>query len=232
MTLPLLGAISVTDPTTEPDVAQLTTQSIDGTGVFDIFMKTVKMHLIEEYDQGRIHGAQYAEVYLGALQSVMQQSISFLMNHKQGLLLNAEIGLTRQKTATELAQTDDDIPVGLGFNGDQSVQGLVALQKVKVEKDNQLTDQQILESMANKDFTGQRIVTELSQTGDNFTQAQVAGYGFNATDVLQGVLKAALIKQEKEGILLEQKVVTEVANTSDTKTNDLGVMAGTAITGL
>lgn len=94
----------------------LTTVQLDGTGAFDKLMRAVKLHLQEEYDSQRIVGSQYSDVYLGALGAVLQTSTQFLLNQQQVHKINAEIGLLRQQTVTELAQTDDNIPEGLGFN--------------------------------------------------------------------------------------------------------------------
>ena len=66
-----------------PDVKRLTTQSIDGVGVFDVLMKTTKLHLKEEYEAGRITGQEYATVYIEAMNNVMQQSVQFLLNTQQ-----------------------------------------------------------------------------------------------------------------------------------------------------
>ena len=97
-------------------LSSLTTVSVDGTGSFDVLMRATKLHLNEEYNAQRITGQEYATVYLGALAAVLQTATQFLLNEQQVHKINAEIGLTRQKTVTELANTDDNIPVGLGFN--------------------------------------------------------------------------------------------------------------------
>ena len=94
----------------------LTTLDVDGTGAFDVLMQATKLHLKEEYDAQRITGKEYATVYLGALSAVLQTATQFLMNEQQVHLLNAQIGLVRQQTVTELSNTADSIPVGLGFN--------------------------------------------------------------------------------------------------------------------
>ena len=39
-----------------PTVDELTTVALDGTGVFDKLMQTVKLHLQDEYDSNRIVG--------------------------------------------------------------------------------------------------------------------------------------------------------------------------------
>lgn len=97
-------------------LAALTEVTLDGNGAFDQLMQATKLHLREEYDNGRITGNEYSTVYLGALTAVLRTSIQFLLNEQQVQRINAEIGLIRQQTVTELANTDDNIPEGLGFN--------------------------------------------------------------------------------------------------------------------
>lgn len=212
-----------------PDVTKLTTNSLVGTGVFDILMKVTKLHLIEEYDNDRITGQEYSTVYLGALLSVMDQSVKFLLSHQQEEKVAAEIALLRQKTVTELTQTDDDIPLGLGFNGDTNVEGLVAGQKLINASQNTLIISQIAQADSENDLVGQKIITELSQTGVDFTQAEAAGHGFNATLALAGILEKELDKADAEGRLMIQKLVTEVGQTSITKPVDLGEMSATTV---
>lgn len=100
----------------ETPISKLTTERVDGDGAFDILMRSTKIHLQEEFESQRITGSEYATVYLGALTAVLQTSIQFLLNEQQVRKLNAEIGLIRQQTVTELSQTDDSVPQGLGFN--------------------------------------------------------------------------------------------------------------------
>lgn len=217
----------------QPDVARLTTQSLDGTGVFDILMRTAQLHLTREYDADRITGAEYANVYLGLVTVTFQSSLQFLLNSQQEDKIQAEIALTRQRTVTELANTDNDIPIGLGFNGDTQVEGLVALQREKLTQEGLLVDAQVKHTSTEVDLTGQQVVTELAKTGDDFTQAAVNGYGFNTITSLEGLLKTEQDKTKAEVVYTEQRTVTELANTSDTKPSDLGEMVGTtAINGL
>ena len=99
----------------------LTTVDLKGSGAFDVLMRATKMHLLEEYNASRITGSDYSTVYLGALVQVLQTATQFLMNEQQVHKINAEIGLIRQKTVTELAITDDNLPHGLGYNFIQDI---------------------------------------------------------------------------------------------------------------
>ena len=110
------GVKSDTGEILSTPVEALTTEAIAGKGVFDVLMRSTKLHLQEEFDNQRITGHEYANVYLGALAAVLQASTQFLLNEQQVQKINAEIGLVRQQTVTELSNTCDSIPEGLGFN--------------------------------------------------------------------------------------------------------------------
>lgn len=51
-----------------------------GTGVFDTIMKAVNGNIKVEFDNGRITTNDYATVYLGALQTAIQQAMQFILN--------------------------------------------------------------------------------------------------------------------------------------------------------
>lgn len=94
----------------------LTTVDLNGTGVFDCLMQATFEHLQEEYNAQRITGDDYANVYLQSIQNVLHTSLQYLINEQHINKIVAEIGLIRQKIASELALTDDSIPIGLAFN--------------------------------------------------------------------------------------------------------------------
>jgi len=55
---------------------------VTGDGVFDDMMESVNKHIDAQYQLGRITGADYSQVYLGALQSAMSESMKFVLQHK------------------------------------------------------------------------------------------------------------------------------------------------------
>ena len=82
-------------------ITDVTTGAINGTGVFDKLMSTVKAHITEEYDKGRIKGQDYATVYLGSIQSVLQQSIEYVLREKM-----TEAQIAGMEKETELKEYD------------------------------------------------------------------------------------------------------------------------------
>jgi hypothetical protein len=53
-----------------------------GTGVFDKLMESISGKIETEYLENRITGSEYAQVYLGGLQSALQQSMQFVMQEQ------------------------------------------------------------------------------------------------------------------------------------------------------
>ena len=103
------------------DLSDTTESTISAkTGNFDELMKTVTLHLEEQFNAGRITGTDYATVYLGALQSVLAQAVTFTLNMNKA---NKETDLLAQKEITEYAQTGttsaSTLPVSGSVSGKQ-----------------------------------------------------------------------------------------------------------------
>ena len=88
-------------PTALITLADLTTTTLNGTGVFDVLMRANKAHLDEEFTKGRIKGPEYATVYLGSLQAVLSASLQFLLQRDK---VNQEVKLLEQNTANAVIE--------------------------------------------------------------------------------------------------------------------------------
>ena len=55
----------------------------NGTGVFDIIMKAANENIKIQNQASRITGAEYAEVYLGTMQTAISESMRFILNRDQ-----------------------------------------------------------------------------------------------------------------------------------------------------
>lgn len=98
-------------------LADLTTASMTGTGVFDVLMKANKVHLEEEYSKNRIRGPEYATVYLGSMEATMRNALEFLLqrdkNALEAELLQQQIilaGVQVEKARVELAIAEAQLP--------------------------------------------------------------------------------------------------------------------------
>lgn len=154
---------------TMTNTAELT-QSVDGDGVFDVLMRNVKAHLDEEHQKNRIKGPEYSQVYLGALNQVMDQAVRFLLEKRR---LAVELELIQAQIESEQKNKD-----------------LIAAQILKIEKEIEVMDKQICKLDAEFDvlqeqrgkvaqetsLLGQKIATELAQIdGTNVDEVSVLG---------------------------------------------------------
>lgn len=86
----------------------LSETTLDGQGVFDILMRAVKTHLLEEYAAQRISADKYADVYLAAMQSVLTAAANVYI--QQGQLKQQRV-LVEQQLLSEKAQTETSYTV-------------------------------------------------------------------------------------------------------------------------
>lgn len=212
----------------DPSIAldDLTTARLDGNGVFDTLMRAFKTHLDEQWGQNRIRGAEYAQVYLGGVQQILQTAMAFTMGQQEQNLKNQlaseQIALAKLQQAQVQAQT-----------------ALVQQQKANLvdelqtaTKQRAILDDNLLTAAKGRDKIDQDILNEKEQL--KLITAQTAQSGSqkalldqqkaNLVDELQTALKnrASL---DAQIALYNQKVVTERAQTQD------GVTGGDSVVG-
>jgi hypothetical protein len=175
----------------EITVSDLTTGEISGNGVFDQLMRSTETHLVKEYEKSRIKGSEYATVYLGALQAVMDRSLQFLLA-EQRTDLEAQL-LTKQVATETLNQNLITEQTGNATKQGKQIEAQTALineqtanaiiegtvltaQKCKLEAEFDLIVQQKLKTVAETALLAQKKVTESAQvTGDGVADNSVIG---------------------------------------------------------
>lgn len=208
----------VIQPITNED---LTTKVVDGTGIFDELMTAANAHLTYQWEQDRITGSSYAEVYLGQLTAVLGQAVLFLTERDKtylnNLLVQAQIKLADAQVALaeqELLNKQQEL-----LNAQKQMELMeqqIQLAEKQVEltdkellvkdKEMQLLDKQIAVQEASADLTRQKIKTEMAQISDSVD-------GVSVTGILGAQI--ALYKQQRDGFLrdAEQKALKIVADT-------------------
>lgn len=208
----------VIQPITNED---LTTKVVDGTGIFDELMTAANAHLTYQWEQDRITGSSYAEVYLGQLTAVLGQAVLFLTERDKtylnNLLVQSQIKLADAQVALaeqELLNKQQEL-----LNSQKQMELMeqqIQLAEKQVEladkellvkdKEMQLLDKQIAVQEATADLTRQKIKTEMAQISDSVD-------GVSVTGILGAQI--ALYKQQRDGFLrdAEQKALKIVADT-------------------
>lgn len=176
-TLPAIAPISNED---------LTTKVVNGTGIFDELMTAAHAHLDQEWGKQRITGTQYAEVYLGQMTAVLQQSVAFLVQrdaiYLNNLLIQSQIELAEK----QLEKADKEMEM--------------------LDKQIELIEAQIASQEANNTLIAQKVKTEKAQIQDIVDGEAVVGVTGAQT---------ALYKQQKEGFIrdAEQKALKIISDT-------------------
>lgn len=190
---------------TEVDFTEITDGCPQGDGIFDLMLSSVKAHLKEEYDAQRIRGSEYTQVYLGALQAAMGQSMQWHLSatvarnqallleqqianaEKENLLLEEQRSLLIAQTAQVLQQTSNLVLEGVNIpkQGD-----ILDAQESDIAASTALRVQQTEESVKNVELADynlttqlpvqtaildQKLITEEAQTKDSTSQGAVGG---------------------------------------------------------
>ena len=224
---------------TDIALTELTEAKVAGTGVFDVLMRATKAHLELEYTNNRIQGADYAKVYLGSLESVLQGSLQFLLQNKkialEAQLLEKQIelaGVEVQKAQAELAilkLNQTKIPAEIALLKAQA--GLVIQQtenakieytvlqgqKCKLDAEYEVLLEQKVKTTTETSLLAQKVVTERAQTSATGVEA----------DSVVGKQKALYAAQTNGFIRdAEQKVAKILADTWNVRrTTDDGTSA-------
>ena len=119
------------------DISDLTTGTIDGTGVFDVLMRSVNAQIDAKVADGVIPRDQASQVYEQLTMQAMSQSVQFLqvqeqakVSEKDVALREEQLKLVSQQVITEKAKTQDTVDgvVVTGTTGKQNAV-LVAQEK-------------------------------------------------------------------------------------------------------
>lgn len=149
----------------EITTSMLTQATLDGSGIFDVLMRATKAHLDSEFSKNRIKGAEYATVYLGSLESVMQTSLSFLLQQQKTALEAQLIEKQIAQVAAQTAQTQAQTKLVEQQTANALLEADVLRgQKCKLDAEYDNTMQQTIRTTAETALMTQKVATEKAQT--------------------------------------------------------------------
>ncbi len=94
----------------------------NGSGIFDKLIQAVERHIESQFSKGRLAGTDYANVYLGSMQAVLQESVKFALGEQQA---DKQADLLTQQINSEIKRNEDD--------------GVIDLEKLQIQKNTDLT---------------------------------------------------------------------------------------------
>lgn len=199
------------------ELSDLTGGEIAGNGAFDELMRAVKSHLAEEYSKGRITGDMYTQAYISALDMAMGNANTFLLQrqitNQQVRLLDAQIEneeLNKQLIQKQIDKLEQDtLYVAKQVEKADSDIALVEAQTLNQGKQGLVLDQTVANAI--KDLE----VKDVNIAGQEANTAMIVQQTINAESQDEQIKKQTL-KLQSEIEVLGQRVISELAQTSDT----------------
>lgn len=205
-------------------LADLTTQAIGGSGVFDALMNTMTQHLSQQFEKGRITGKEYAEVYLGGMQSILAQSVQFLVSKDK---IRWDALLVREQTKlVQLQGVNTKLQIQLSKL--QVVEQKLTVAKVQVQAYTAKSEYASSKMGLSTGFTGihqNEAQTQLILEQYEGARAQTRNT-LSTGEVVVGLAGAEKLVKDKQALLVSEQIDTARAATKDTN------QAGGAIAGL
>lgn len=191
-----------------------------GAGLFDELMRTVNSHLSTEFSEGRITGADYAQVYLTAITGAMQNSAQFVLEmektnkqielmteqilqaQKQNELLELQKQQLTIQNNTAQYNLDNILPQQLNKLTNEVAQ--VAAQTTLIQEQTSTQQKQQLQLVAQTALTGKQ---------EALVDEQITAATYEYTLPTAGLKYAQYSKVMGEVDVLAQKKITEEAQT-------------------
>ncbi len=175
------------------DLTEEISSPSQGCGILDILIEKFEKRILDQYNEGRIVGSDFATVYIQGYTEILKASIGFLLE-KDKAATEAMIGQATVVKQWGFAVTTDS--EGDLVMGADSGQGLIDQQVLDATNKVDLTIGQIAKIYADVALVGQQQTTEIAQTTDpsggllgdkaSLIQAQTLGF---ASDTKQKILK-------------------------------------------
>lgn len=162
--MPTKEIITTTVPTAIP-IEDLTQVILDGTGVFDKFLTLHRLHLTREFEEARIQGKEYSEVYTKTYIAHLEQAIQFLLaKEKQAYELNL-LEAQAEKVNGEIVLVNAQVDK-MKADTELTKEQLKLTEKELALKDKELTlkDKEIAIAEKQLELARQKVITETAQT--------------------------------------------------------------------
>ena len=198
----------------------------EGTGIFDVIIKAANENIKIQHKTSRITGAEYAEVYLGTMQSAISEAMKFILNKK-----TIEKGLEAQDVSiaiseVQLAENTEKWALQRKVLENQLAMSNidVAYKEPNVLRDLEIRDKQIESATADIAFNESKKIIMEQTRKDNIRSKAAEQFGefikyLSAANVVPGsndfVNMRTLINAMNNGIINPDVYATITTSGSD-----------------
>lgn len=201
--------------------ASLTDGSIEGSGAFDALMRGFKSHLKEEFEKGRITGADYTRAYVELTAAAMAQATQFTLGAEdtfwraitgqlQGIAARASIEVEKARV----------ISARLEANNLRANYALTTIKLATEDKNYCIADYNLTQMMPMQ----LQLTTEQAEGA----RAQTMDTRLDGITAIAGIAGAEKELKAKQGILVEEQTEVQRAQTMDTRMDGTTPISGIA----
>lgn len=186
------------------NISELTEATLDGNGVLDVLLQTMRLHLDREFKDNRITGTAYATVYAQSIAVFLQQAIAY--------------SLSKAKLSLELQHLKEQVDL-VKLQQDQTIAqtNKIAADTVVAIKQGHLTDAQTCQVKAETNRINAEVALRLPEEVALLDkQVDLAEKELLIKDKTLDLLIAQTEGQEAQNALYTQKAVTERAQIDNT----------------
>lgn len=187
-------------PVTRVPFSQITDGDIEGPGVFDLMMKAGKAHLIEEFENNRITGAQYTEAYIALIQTAMDRATSFILA-RESTFWQAQTGQIEAITKRAVLEQERL----------RTAQAAIDANNAKAAYSKTVL------SLANE---------ALAYDQGQYQLSTILPKNALILDAQKAKLDEEILIVPKQGVLLDEQLETARAQTLDTRTDGVTLVSG------
>lgn len=186
----------------------LTEGCIEGEGTFDQIMKALKDHLTDEFEAGRITGAEYTKAYVAMMQTALQSAVQYLLGRDtayyqalgaQAQALTLNIGAYTAKVQLAIAQAQ--------ALQNKAQYANTVLNLAATDKQMEAEDAQIKQTNAQVILIGEQSEQAHAQVSDTMRDGstRVTGYTGNQN----ALLKQQVIAFKKDSVIKAAKIYAD-----------------------
>lgn len=205
-------------PDAQLSITELTEATLDGSGVLDVLLQTMRLHLDREFKSNRITGTAYATVYAQSMAVFLQQAIQYTLSKSRMALelqqLEEQVALIKLQQDQTIAQTnkittDTVVAIKQGHLVDaQTCQVKAETNRINAEVALRLPEEVELIKRNQLHITAQ---TDLVTSQDDLAEKELL-----IKDKTLDLLIAQTAGQQAQNALYTQKTVTERAQIDNT----------------
>lgn len=204
---------SLSNTTVTLDITKLTECTLDGSGVLDKLLHTARVHLQDEFQQGRITGKEYSNAYIAIYDRMVQSAIAYTLAAEKApyeiAQLKAQTALIEEQRKQVEEETRYRLPAEIQQIQAQTEQvkaatELTTQQKINLEDELLTAAKQRLQLEAQTSLTGKQELQVVAETLNIPKQGELIDAQVIST-LREGEIREKQILLAEKDLLLRDK---------------------------